>query len=114
MDVEGSTANAVGGVIAATDIQVPAGRYVFTVRADGSQCQGPDGEKYPVLMLTIDGTQVQKWVVQETKPTEQSSSALTVAEGVHHVTVDFINDMFKGPGCDRNARVWHLRIVPEK
>lgn len=113
MDIQGSVANSVGGAIAAVDVQASSGRYVFTIQAKGTSCTSPDGQKDPVLMLTIDGVQMHKWTLESPSFTQLASPGLSLGDGRHHVTVDFINDFYTGPACDRNAWISHLKIVQD-
>jgi hypothetical protein len=93
-----------GAALGQTTLAQPAGEVI--VRARGDDCKGP-----PLLVLSIDG--------EERLSTPVASSSwheypvqVDLPAGMHNVSLEFPNDHYEPPSCDRNLYIDTVRFLP--
>jgi hypothetical protein len=93
-----------GTAVGQPTLKAPAGEVVVRVRGD--ECQGA-----PLLVLSIDG--VERLSTPVTSKTWQEYRAnVDLAPGLHSVSVEFPNDHYEPPACDRNLYLDSVRFLP--
>jgi hypothetical protein len=94
-----------GTALGQTNVLVPTGEIV--VRARGEDCKGP-----PLLVLSVDG--VERLSIQVTSNDwKEYRAPVDLAPGVHNVSVEFPNDYYEPPSCDRNLYLDTIRFLPK-
>ncbi len=92
-----------GKARATTELSQPASALL--IRARGDQCLGA-----PLMTVSLDDNELAAIAVAE-KDWNDFTVPVAASAGVHHVTIDFSNDMYRGRGCDRNLYVQSIRFL---
>jgi hypothetical protein len=93
-----------GTAIGQTNLQVAADEVV--VRARGDDCRGP-----PMMVVSIDGVESLSTPVASSSWQEYRTPA-DLGAGMHTVSVEFSNDHYEPPACDRNLYIDTVRFLP--
>jgi hypothetical protein len=93
-----------GTAVAQPNLKVPAEEVVIRVRGD--DCKGA-----PLLVLSIDG--IERLSTPVTSQSWQEYRVkVDLSPGLHSVSVEFPNDHYEPPSCDRNLYLDSVRFVP--